>query len=151
MFCDSPVFRKLPLKRRLRNRIQQKLQPWRYPSLYSSGTTCMHKHIWILALFFLQLAGDTENKNEELRQTEAMQKKEIERYNNILKEYSTCSFLCSLLVLSFLNVIRLSKQLCMSNQVWEKKFEILRQRYTATLIAFSTDYWVTILHWLFLS
>ncbi|XP_058600357.1 uncharacterized protein C10orf67 homolog, mitochondrial isoform X1 [Onychostoma macrolepis] len=62
----------------------------------------------------MELAGDTElaQNIKELRNTEAMQKKEIER---------------------------LSKQLCMSNQVWEKKFEILRQRYTATLIAFSTD------------
>ncbi|XP_016128648.1 uncharacterized protein C10orf67 homolog, mitochondrial [Sinocyclocheilus grahami] len=54
----------------------------------------------------MELAGDTElvQKIKEHRQTEAMQKKEIER---------------------------LSKQLCMSNQVWEKKFEILRQSFHA--------------------
>ncbi|XP_016309962.1 LOW QUALITY PROTEIN: microtubule-associated tumor suppressor 1 homolog [Sinocyclocheilus anshuiensis] len=55
----------------------------------------------------MELVGDTElvPKIKELRKTEAMQKKEIERYNNILNE----------------------AQLCMSNQVWENKFEILRQ------------------------
>ncbi|KTG04402.1 hypothetical protein cypCar_00034635 [Cyprinus carpio] len=54
----------------------------------------------------MELAGDTElvQKIKEHRKTEAMQKKEIER---------------------------LSKQLCMSNQVWEKKFEILRQSFHA--------------------
>ncbi|XP_016422558.1 uncharacterized protein C10orf67 homolog, mitochondrial [Sinocyclocheilus rhinocerous] len=54
----------------------------------------------------MELAGDIElvQKIKEHRQTEAMQKKEIER---------------------------LSKQLCMSNQVWEKKFEILRQSFHA--------------------
>ncbi|KAF4117295.1 uncharacterized protein C10orf67 homolog, mitochondrial isoform X2 [Onychostoma macrolepis] len=54
----------------------------------------------------MELAGDTElaQNIKELRNTEAMQKKEIER---------------------------LSKQLCMSNQVWEKKFEILRQSFHA--------------------
>ncbi|XP_059357794.1 uncharacterized protein C10orf67 homolog, mitochondrial [Carassius carassius] len=54
----------------------------------------------------MELAGDTElvQQIKEHRKTEAMQKKEIER---------------------------LSKQLCISNQAWEKKFEILRQSFHA--------------------
>ncbi|XP_043111966.1 uncharacterized protein C10orf67 homolog, mitochondrial isoform X1 [Puntigrus tetrazona] len=59
----------------------------------------------------MELPGDAESaqKIKELKKTEAMQKKEIER---------------------------LSKQLYMSNQAWEKKFEILRQRYITTLGCF---------------
>ncbi|XP_050986140.1 uncharacterized protein C10orf67 homolog, mitochondrial [Labeo rohita] len=54
----------------------------------------------------MELVGDTElaQKLKELRKMESMQKKEIERLN---------------------------KQLCISNQVWEKKFEILRQSFHA--------------------
>ncbi|XP_043111974.1 uncharacterized protein C10orf67 homolog, mitochondrial isoform X2 [Puntigrus tetrazona] len=54
----------------------------------------------------MELPGDAESaqKIKELKKTEAMQKKEIER---------------------------LSKQLYMSNQAWEKKFEILRQSFHA--------------------
>ncbi|CAM4592014.1 unnamed protein product [Leuciscus chuanchicus] len=54
----------------------------------------------------MELLGDTElvQKMKEHRKTEALLKKEIERLN---------------------------KQLCMSNQVWEKKFEILRQSFHA--------------------
>uniref|UniRef100_A0A9J7Y471 Si:dkey-188g12.1 n=1 Tax=Cyprinus carpio carpio TaxID=630221 RepID=A0A9J7Y471_CYPCA len=51
----------------------------------------------------MELAGDTElvQKIKEHRKTEAMQKKEIERYNNVLKEYSTCSFHFPLLFLCY--------------------------------------------------
>ncbi|XP_057191113.1 uncharacterized protein C10orf67 homolog, mitochondrial [Triplophysa rosa] len=54
----------------------------------------------------VELIGNTElvQKLKELRKTEEVQKKEIERLN---------------------------KQLCTSNQVWEKKFEILRQSFHA--------------------
>ncbi|XP_056100040.1 uncharacterized protein C10orf67 homolog, mitochondrial [Rhinichthys klamathensis goyatoka] len=54
----------------------------------------------------MELLGDIElvQKIKEHRKTEAVLKKEIERLN---------------------------KQLCMSNQVWEKKFEILRQSFHA--------------------
>lgn len=54
----------------------------------------------------MELLGDTDlvQKIKEHRKTEAVLKKEIERLN---------------------------KQLCMSNQVWEKKFEILRQSFHA--------------------
>ncbi|XP_073705760.1 uncharacterized protein C10orf67 homolog, mitochondrial [Garra rufa] len=54
----------------------------------------------------MELVGDRElvQNIKQLKKTEAMQKKEIERLN---------------------------KQLCLSNQVWEKKFEILRQSFHA--------------------
>ncbi|KAK2900936.1 hypothetical protein Q8A67_009051 [Cirrhinus molitorella] len=54
----------------------------------------------------MELVGDTElvQNIKQLRKTEAVQKKEIERLN---------------------------KQLWMSNQVWEKKFEILKQSFHA--------------------
>lgn len=73
------------------------------PTTMEVPFTRMHKLIWISALFFLQLVVDTESvqKIKELRKTEAMQKKEIERYNNVLKEYSTCSFHFPLLFLCY--------------------------------------------------
>ncbi|XP_067309771.1 uncharacterized protein C10orf67 homolog, mitochondrial isoform X3 [Pseudorasbora parva] len=82
-----------------------------------------------------ELLGDAElvQKIKEHRKNEAALKKEIERYNETLKEINPTILALStaLLFLLFLNVIRLNKQLCMSNQVWEKKFEILRQSFHA--------------------
>ncbi|KAK7159237.1 hypothetical protein R3I94_005539 [Phoxinus phoxinus] len=73
--------------------------------LKEKAATEFEKHK-LAELATMELLGDTElvQKMKEHRKTEAVLKKEIERLN---------------------------KQLCLSNQVWEKKFEILRQSFHA--------------------
>lgn len=128
--CDSPVVRKLPLK--LRSRNQQNLQPWRYPSLcwssiHASINFSKTEHSFSFSFLGIQIWFKKLKNIERLKQC---WKRRLKGIIKLWNRSGTCSFHCPLLFLLFLNVIRLNKQLCMSNQVWEKKFEILRQRYS---------------------